>query len=283
MKNEFYFKRIMFCDVKKRYLSLAYLQEGQELFDRENNMRGLPEIKGFDFKKAGVKPFVNQFYTDLAKEDILRAEKIDPVAIFKKFMGFKKYMEEEIKKGNMDFFKQANVKRPEHYKNPFSTQGVSAIMLWNALMEEKAIEFPNDVNIVPIKDITWDLPKEIKNDMIQNVTDPLNGAVRTFEVHPYDKNKFLDNYRKEYPEGYRRLYSNIYTNFNPLVRFMSLKAIAIPKNLDYTLPEYVTALFDVDTVINNALSLGLPILNTLGIHSFKVSAETEYVSNMIPL
>ena len=47
MKNEFLFSRIMFTDVKKRYVSLAMLQEGQELFDEDDpSIRGLPEIKG---------------------------------------------------------------------------------------------------------------------------------------------------------------------------------------------------------------------------------------------
>ena len=46
MKNEFFFSRIMFSDVKKRYVSLAMLQEGQKLYDLQTGHTGLPEIKG---------------------------------------------------------------------------------------------------------------------------------------------------------------------------------------------------------------------------------------------
>ena len=64
---------------------------------------------------------------------------------------------------------------------------------------------------------------------------------------------------------------------------MNLTSIAMPKNLDYEIPEYVSALFDIESVINNALSLGTPILKSVGIQSFQVSSTTEHVSNLIDL
>ena len=42
MKNEFYLKRILFVEKKKRYISLSVLQEGQLL----GGGKGKPEIKG---------------------------------------------------------------------------------------------------------------------------------------------------------------------------------------------------------------------------------------------
>ena len=42
MKNEFYLKRILFMEKKKRYISLSILQEGQLL----GGGKGKPEIKG---------------------------------------------------------------------------------------------------------------------------------------------------------------------------------------------------------------------------------------------
>ncbi len=269
MKNEMFFKRIMFQDVKKRYISLALLQEGQLLGDG----KGLPEIKGFDFIKAGTKPFVKNYYTNLCLDEILYADEIKPQRIFKKVINLKRMMEETIKDGNMEFFKQANVKRPEYYKNPYSTQGVCAILLWNALCPDKALSFPTDVNIVPIKELTYPRPPKRLDSA------PINRAVNKT---PMDY-KNIAEYANKYPESCELLFKNFYSNSNQLIRHMNLSSIAIPKNIDYELPKYITDLFDISSIITDTMSLILPIMKTVGINSFQVSSTTEYISNMINL
>lgn len=269
MKNEFFFQRIMFQDVKKRYISLAMLQEGQLL----GGGNGLPEIKGFDFIKAGTKPFVKDYYTKLCLEEILYPEEIKPQRIFKRILDLKRMMEDTIKNGNMEFFKQANVKRPEYYKNPYSTQGVCAIMLWNALCPDKALEFPTDVNIVPIKELTYPKPPK------RSENSPVNRMVNKM---PTDY-KNIAIYSEKYPDAYQKLFKAFYMNENSLIRHMNLSSIAIPKNIDYQLPDYIFYLLDIDSVINNTISLILPITKCLGINSFKVTNDTEYMSNMINL
>ena len=72
-------------------------------------------------------------------------------------------------------------------------------------------------------------------------------------------------------------------NENALIRHMTLSYIAIPKNIDYKLPEYVRDLLDIDSVINDTMSLILPITKCVGINSFQVTSNTEYMSNMISL
>ena len=275
MKNEFFFSRIMFADVKKRYVSLAMLQEGQVLYDQETGHPGLPEIKGFDFKKAGTKPFVRNFYTNLCLEEILYPEEIDPTKIFMKFIQFKDMMEKEIRNGNMDFYKQANVKKPEHYKNPYSVQGVNAVLLWNALMPEKSLEFPTDINVIPIKSLTWSLPASAKK-----LTE---GEAARAVKPPHESSKKIAWFKETYPEAYEKLFKNIYCSTNPLIQHMNLTSIAVPKNTDYDIPKFITALFDIESVINNALSLGIPLLKSVGIHSFQVSSNLEHASNLVSL
>lgn len=275
LKNEFLFKRIMFSNVKKRYVSLATFQEGQKLYDLETGAIGLPEIKGFDFKKNGAKPFVRDFYTKLCMEEIMYPDNIDPTRIFTKFMQFKDYMEREIVKGNMDFFSQANVKKPEHYKNPYSTQGVCAILLWNALMPGKQLEFPTDINIVPIKELTW--AKESKD-----LSPAMYGAVRAVRS-PYESNKNLMWYKTNFSEAYENLHRNIFCSTNPLIQHMNLSSIAIPKNPDYEIPKFITELFDFEGVVNKALSLGVPLLRSVGIQSFQVTTNLEHATNIVSL
>lgn len=261
MKNEFFFSRIMFTEVKKRYISLAKLQEGQLL----NNGEGLPEIKGFDFKKAGTKKLVKDFYTKLCLEEIMYPKRINPTRVFKKVLNLKYEMERGILAGNVEFFKQANVKKPEYYKNPYSTQGVCAILLWNTICPDKAIEFPSDVNIVPIKELTYEKPAKGKDEK-----DPLSiKNIRTF--------------RDRYPKIYSYLNDNIYTNDNQLIKHITLSSIAIPKNIDYELPDYVTYLFDTDKIVNDNINLILPVLESIGINSLQVSATTSYMSNIVSI
>jgi hypothetical protein len=70
---------------------------------------------------------------------------------------------------------------------------------------------------------------------------------------------------------------------NILIRHMSLSSIAIPKNIDYQLPAYIKDLMDIDSVINDTMSLILPVTKCVGINSFQVTSNTEYMSNMISL
>ena len=203
-------------------------------------------------------------------------------------MGFKKLMIEEIARGNYDFFKQANVKKPEHYAHPYSTQGVNAVLLWNALVPDKALEFPIDINVIPIKDLTWTMNPALKKALragdIKSLDDPSrDGPVRAVVRPPVEASKTIAWYKETYPEAYERLYRTIYCDSNPLLQHMNLTSIAVPKNVDYEIPEYVTALFDIDSVVNNAMSLGIPLLKSVGIQSFQVSSNLEHVSNMVSL
>lgn len=288
MKNEFFFSRIMFSDVKKRYVSLSLLQEGQLLYDdskfgsyeeaKAAGKPGLPEIKGFDFKKAGTKQYVRDFCTNLCLDEILYPEKINPVRIFKKVLALKAEMESSIMHGNMSFFKQANVKKPEYYKNPFSTQGVCAVTLWNALMPDKALDFPTDINVIPIKEMTWPRGKVITGPEDADGSRPIRSTAKGPE---HQKN--IAAYAAKFPEAYNRLHANLYMSENSLIQHMTLTSIAIPKNLDYELPDFITYLFDTESVINDTISLILPLMKSVGIKSFQVSADVEYMSNMVEL
>ena len=265
MKNEFFFSRIMFTDVKKRYISLALLQEGQVL----NDGNGLPEIKGFDFIKAGTKKYVKDYYTKLCLEEILYPEEIKPARVFKKVLDLKYSMEDTISRGNMEFFKQANVKKPEYYKNPYSTQGVCAIILWNTLCPDKALEFPTDVNIVPIKELTFPKPSKAKKNSDK-------------ELNPLNQKGILE-FQERFPDKYDLLYKNIYSNSNPLIKHINLTSIAIPKNIDYEIPEHIRYLYNIENVINDNLNLILPILKSIGINSLQATTNNSYMSNIVSL
>lgn len=265
MKNEFYLKRILFMEKKKRYISLSVLQEGQLL----GNGRGLPEIKGIEFIKSNTKPYLREFYTKLSTEEILESENINPNKIFKKMAQLKADIEYGMSHGDSKFYKQAKVKTPDNYKNPFSTQGITAVMLWNTICPDMQIELPADVNIVPIKSLKQEKPKQ--DTPTQMVTaDPL-------------KNKHVAELAEKHPEVYDRLYKGIYMNENPLIRYMNLTSIALPKNTDMEIPQYVFELINYDDIVTNSIQLYLPVMESLGIHSVPTTANTSHMTNIIQL
>ena len=266
MKNEFYLKRILFVEKKKRYISLSILQEGQLL----GKGRGKPEIKGFEFIKSNVKPYLRDFYTQLATDEILEADEISPSRIFKKMAQLKSDIEYGMSHGDSKFYKQAKVKTPDNYKNPFSTQGVTAVMLWNAICPTMAIELPADVNIVPIKSLRLPKPPER--------TKP----TEVVQLDPF-KNKNIEELADKYPDVYQRLYNEIYTNVNHQIRYMNLSSIALPKNSNITIPQYVFDLINYDDIVTNSIQLFLPVMESLGIRSVPTTSNTNHMTNIIQL
>ena len=266
MKNEFYLRRILFVEKKKRYISLSILQEGQLL----GNGRGKPEIKGFEFIKSNVKPYLRDFYTQLATDEILEADEISPSRIFKQMAQLKADIEYGMSHGDSKFYKQAKVKTPDNYKNPFSTQGVTAVMLWNAICPTMAIELPADVNIVPIKSLRLPKPPER--------TKP----TEVVQLDPF-KNKNITELADKYPDVYQRLYNEIYTNVNPQIRYMNLSSIALPKNANLTIPQYVFDLINYDEIVTNSIQLFLPVMESLGIRSVPTNSNTNHMTNIVQL
>lgn len=260
MKNEFYLSRIVFTDAKKRYVSNSVLQEGSLIKDGIGEV----DIKGFDFKKANTKPFIRDIYTKICEDDILRAETINVEEIYKKILDVKDQIIESMAKGENTFFKQATVQMVEHYANPYSTQGVIAVLLWNTLNPTYAMELPTDCDIIPIKDLSG-----------PEYTD--SGKLR------WVNQAFVMEFKDKYPDAYARLEKNIYSNENELIRHMGLTSIAKPKNTEIELPEWFNFLLDSDKVVLDAMNLISPILKSLGLNGLKTDASTEYITNVLDL
>lgn len=262
MKNEFYLSRIMFtANTKKRYISNSVLQEGQLL----QGGKGKPDIKGFDFKKSVTKPYIRDIYTSICEDDILRAERIDVENIYLKVLKLKSEIEESLKRGESQFFKQANVQIIEHYKEPYSTQGVVAVLLWNTLNPEYAMELPTDCDICPIHELTGPKYEKSRGKTIWRNED------------------FCMEFKEKFPEAYARLEREIYNNSNELIRKMGLTSIAKPKNEEIPIPDWFSFLLDYDKVVQDDLDLIAPILKSLGLNGLKTNASTEYITNIIDL
>lgn len=262
MKNEFYLSRMMFVEnTKKRYISISILQEGDLIRDG----LGMIDIKGFDFKKSVTKEHIRNIYSDICENDILRADKIDVEGIYLKVLKLKKEIEDSLKAGESQFFKQANVNIIEHYKKPWSVQGIKGVYLWNALCPDYQMELPTDCDIVPIHDISG--PKYDANR----------------KRHIWTNERFVAEFQEKFPDAFDRLESEIYSNGDQQIREMDLNCLAKPKNEEIPIPNWFSFILDYEKVVMDDLNLISPILNSLGLHVLKTNSKSEYITNIIDL
>lgn len=247
MKNEFFFWRILFGEVKKRYIDLQMIQEGKLLRDG----KGITEIKGYDFRKNVTKQYVRDFYTNLCTEEILSPDSIDMRKILHMIDGLKREVKRSMEAGESMYFKQANVNPPEHYVDPLRISGIKGVMLWNALCPEYAIELPSDVDIIPIRSLSSKKGREY------------------FEEH--------------YPELYRRLEKEIFNNRNPKIQAMTLNVVAKPKNANVPMPDWLRDIMDTGKIINSTIKLIIPIMESLGMKIQKPTKNKQYLTNIVDL
>lgn len=270
MKNEFIFSRILFTDKKKRYISLAIYQEGQLL----GGGLGMPEIKGFDFKKSTTKDNVRAIYEDICINDILRTDNIDLVKIYKKMIALRNDIESSMTRLESRYFKQANVQVESHYKIPYSNQGYVSVQVWNAVCPDYAIELPTDVDIVPIIDLTYKKPTPPKDATVKKNALPKS---------PKETNKNIAMIAEKFPDLYDRLLKNVYNNPRAEIRHMRIACMAKPKNSEVPLPDWFAAIVDTDKVVNDTIRLFLPITASLGLNTLHTTKSKGYLSTFVSL
>lgn len=248
MKNEFYFRRIIFTLSKKRYIALKVIQEGRLL----NGGEGKEELKGFDFKKSVTKETIRNYYTNLCLDEILRADEINPRNIFRKIKEFEGEMRQSLVNMEPTYYKQAAVQTADHYKVPYSNSGYKALMLWNTLCPNYAMKPPANVDIIPIKEM--------------------------------NKPKVLMMLREKYPETYELLNRKILCNPNPNIAGMKLNYIAVPRGMTYEIPGWLVEILDIDSIIDANINMIISITNSVGLKALvKGKSGRPHISNIIDL
>lgn len=264
MKNEFFFTRMAFANVKKRYFGWMMLQEGSIIHDGKGEL----EIKGFDFIKAGTKDTIRNKYREFVTK-ILHAEHINIRDMIKEAWDFKEEMRRDILAGDTSFFKQTTVSIPEHYKRPYSQQGIKGIIVWNAINTKETIDFPAPVDIVPIT-------------LAKGFTEKRRDAIIAYGPRPVINREFetiassmpaLFKFIKDYPDEYENFYHNVLTSNTKEVADMEFTVIAKPMHYDGELPNWFKSIIDTDKIVYDAVSLLTPVLQTTGIKSSKVGQK----------
>ena len=202
-------------------------------------------------------------------------------------MLFEQNMKDLIRHGDRRFFKQSNLKAQKEYENPYSIQGIKAVLLWNTLNPDYAIQLPTDVDIIPInlekgrKKVQAKPGQEIEPSVWMM---PIGIDAKT------GKMKYMNNsgremaaFAEKYPVQFQALSESILTNPNTAISSMGLNYIAMPKNSEIPFPDWLREIIDADKIVNDALNLFNPIMKSLGIHLVKGSNNTEHYSNIVSI
>ena len=144
MKNEFFMRRLVVSEVKKRYMSLFKLREGNLLNPPKT------DIKGFDFKKSSTSDICEEIFTKLSEDYLLKADTIDVRGLREELRILEKTIIEDIQCGNLTYLPIANAKELSAYAEPGSEQSVRGVLAWNSIYPETPIELPSKVKMLKL-------------------------------------------------------------------------------------------------------------------------------------
>lgn len=240
MKNEFYFTRMVLAKVKKRYMSAIALKEGR-LFNPKKI-----DIKGHDFKKAGVNQDIHDKIVYIIKTHILEPKEIDTGAVLGELDCLENEIRESLLNGERKYLLRMNCKVTKAYKNPMSQGSVKGPMLWNIIYPENEIMIPDKLDIVIIK---------IKSE------------------------KDLDGIKDTFPKEYNRLINDVF--HGPVKEFHSdLTYLALPNNGE-PIPKFIIPFIDIDKIISRNIGTFLPVQEALGLLTGASTQDLSYFTNII--
>lgn len=193
-------------------------------------------------------------FTEILQNDILTADKINLKSIIQKYDDIGDEIIRSLKAGETFYLLPKNLELIEGYKEPSTIEPVRGAIIWNALEPENQISPPEKVNLI--------------------------------KLNCYDKNDLrLKNLEATHPDKYAAIMKTVFNEgvANPAVdisRF-GFAQIAIPKSIE-KIPDYLLEFIDYESMLNNNMSNGYILLESLGIYCDDVQT-TRYKSNIIEI
>lgn len=258
MKNEYYYSRVIITFAKKSYIGLQRRQEAH-IFDKPNL-----DVKGVNFFKSTASESTSKFIYDKILMDQLLAPKDGRVSLRRTYSEIYKYQKKiagEIAKGDMGYLKRSiKVKSPDAYAKPMSNGSYKAVYVWNMLNgEREQISLPATVTLVKVK-----LQSRADVAALENWPDIYEKVMHLFDTDP-EIGETIDP-----------------TTGKPR-RGKGIKAIALPNEMD-DVPDWVLAVIDVETLVNDNFKLFTQLARPLGFSDARVThrgASMVYYSNIV--
>ena len=248
MKNEFLFKRIMLCRVKRIYACLVLLKEGHEVKPLEgSDIDNDPtiEIKGMKIAKTTVNANIRQFAKLLVKDEILLADQIDLTRILNRIEEFIATIYEQFRAGNVQFLRPCRIQVPEVYKNPYSIEGIRATALWNYCYPKRPIKLPESVYILPVNIYTEE------------------------DIEPLAETE---------PDIYEVFMNKVFRD--ELLANSRLGVFAIPR-FEEKIPEWLIPYIRLDKIRDDIIANMAQFLEALGLKLIRIRSNEQSISNII--
>lgn len=240
MKNEYYYGKMLLADVKKRYAALTRLQEGKQI--RRGDKQEL-DVKGYDFRKAGVNEEISSKLYSILLDDIMRPEEINISTILSKMDYIEHEIRESLRHGERTYLLRMNCKTPMAYSEPESMGAVQSVDLWNVMYPFNEISVPDKLDVVLLKEV-----KEQEWITVAN----------------------------KYPDEVERVVKYIFHGPNgKRYQEKGLKYLALPNNGE-PIPEIILPFIDVDRIITRNTGTFEPVLTALGLPFMSASSSSNY-------
>lgn len=249
MKSEFIYKRILLTKNKKNYSGIIIAELGKLLKEPQMDTKGLAAIK-----KTNVPKKLRRQFMEILRGDILEAENIDLKKILRKYDGLGDDIRDSLRERNTEYLLPKNAELIETYELPDQIEPIRGVLIWNELEPENQIVLPEKINLLKLKELSTDSEE----------------FIWLKENHP---EKFNAVMKVVYNEGVS----------NPkldISRF-GFTSVAIPKSVE-KIPEYLIPFIDFNAMVNNNISNGYVILESLGVYISQVK-KFQYKSNLVRL
>lgn len=238
-KNEFYFPKILLANAKKRYIAQIKLKEGKQV----NKI----ELKGHDFKKAGVNANIEKELMTIIDNDIINDPLINVVQLMKDVSALEQRIRDSIHNRERTYLVRMNCKVAKVYADPYSQGAYTGPLLWNLMYPSNVIMVPDKCDVVFIN-----IPSE---------------KVLDEKLTPY------------FPKEADVIRRNIFHGGIKQFEEKGIKYLALP-NDGNKIPEWVMPVIDEERIVTRNSGTFYPVLKALTFITVK-AGDNEYASNIL--
>lgn len=239
MKNEFLFEILILASKKKRYISVIRLREGMVFDPPKLN------VMGHDFIKSTINKQASERLQKITKK-YLCDDNIDINGMLLELSKFENEIYDSLKKGEKVYTSPKSVKELGAYKDPFSQQGMRAVIAWNLIYPDRQIELPTNMDMIKVNLTTME------------------------EIEPL---------KKSHPDIYKTIVKKIFNHKEKSIASKGINVIAIPRN-EERIPEWIIPYIDYETIVVDNISKFYPVLESIGIEIVSTSKHS-FFSNII--
>ena len=238
-KNEFYFSKVLLANKKKRYIAHIKLREGKQI--------SKIELKGHDFKKAGVNKDIEDKLMDIIKKDIINDPLVNVVGLMRDVAALEAEIRESLANRERTYLLRMNCKVEKSYSDPYSQGAFTGPLLWNLINPDNVIMIPDKCDVVFL-----------------NLT----------------SEKILDEkLAPKFPKEAEIIRRNIFHGGIPQFEKNGCKYLALP-NDNTKIPEWVYPVLDEERIVTRNVGTFYPVVKSLSFITIS-TGDNEYASNIL--